>query len=66
MGLFREAKPDIEEPLAARMRPRNLEEFVGQEHLLGEGRLLRKAIEEDKIGSMIFYGPPGAVNPLLP
>jgi len=59
MGLFREAKPDIEEPLAARMRPRNLEEFVGQEHLLGEGRLLRKAIEEDKIGSMIFYGPPG-------
>jgi putative ATPase len=59
MGLFKEAKPDIEEPLAARMRPRNLEEFVGQEHLLGEGRLLRKAIEEDKIGSMIFYGPPG-------
>ncbi|MBC7328850.1 replication-associated recombination protein A [bacterium] len=59
MSLFREAKPDIEEPLAARMRPRNLEEFVGQEHLLGEGRLLRKAIEEDKIGSMIFYGPPG-------
>ena len=60
MSLFREAKPEIEEPLAARMRPRSLEEFVGQEHLLGEGRLLRKAIEEDRIGSMIFYGPPGS------
>ncbi len=59
MGLFKETRAEIEEPLAARMRPRSLEEFVGQEHLLGEGRLLRKAIEEDKIGSMIFYGPPG-------
>lgn len=60
MNLFNEVKQNIEEPLASRMRPRCLEEFVGQEHLLGEGRLLRKAIEEDKIGSMIFYGPPGS------
>ncbi|MBC7327700.1 replication-associated recombination protein A [bacterium] len=52
-------RQQIEEPLASRMRPRSLEEFVGQEHLLGEGRLLRKSIEEDKITSMIFYGPPG-------
>lgn len=59
MGLFPEDKELIEEPLASRMRPRNLDEFVGQEHLLGEGKILRKAIEEDKITSMIFYGPPG-------
>ncbi len=48
------------EPLAARMRPRSLEEFVGQEHLLGAGKPLRKAIESDRIGSMIFWGPPGS------
>lgn len=59
MSLFDEMRQQIEEPLASRMRPRSLEEFVGQEHLLGEGRLLRKSIEEDKITSMIFYGPPG-------
>jgi len=46
-------------PLADRMRPRNLDEFVGQQHLLAPGRLLRKAIEEDTIGSMILWGPPG-------
>ncbi|MCX7935576.1 MAG: AAA family ATPase, partial [Planctomycetota bacterium] len=46
-------------PLADRMRPRTLEEFVGQEHLLAPGRLLRKAIEEDTVGSMILWGPPG-------
>src|ERR1019366_357919 len=48
------------EPLAARMRPRSLAEFVGQDHILAEGRLLRRAIEGDKISSMIFWGPPGS------
>lgn len=47
------------EPLAARMRPRTLEEYVGQEHLLGEGKVLRNLIERDQISSMIFWGPPG-------
>ncbi|MCX8155604.1 MAG: replication-associated recombination protein A [Verrucomicrobiae bacterium] len=46
-------------PLAARMRPRTLEEFVGQQHLLAPGLLLRRAIESDRIQSLIFYGPPG-------
>ncbi len=48
-----------DEPLAARMRPRNLEEFIGQGHILGEGRLLRRAIQADQLSSLIFYGPPG-------
>ena len=47
------------EPLASRMRPRTLEEFVGQEHLLGEGKILRRIIESDQVSSMIFWGPPG-------
>src|SRR6266513_2457733 len=47
------------QPLAARMRPRHLEEFTGQSHLLGPGQLLRRAIEADRIQSLIFYGPPG-------
>ncbi len=47
------------EPLAARLRPRDLDEFVGQKHLLGEGKILRRLIEGDNIGSMIFWGPPG-------
>src|SRR5512141_2424590 len=46
-------------PLAARMRPRNLDEFVGQSHILAPGQLLRRAIEADRIQSLIFYGPPG-------
>ncbi|HZI34088.1 MAG TPA: AAA family ATPase, partial [Candidatus Binatia bacterium] len=46
-------------PLAARMRPRNLEEYAGQSHILGPGQLLRRAIEADRIQSLIFYGPPG-------
>src|SRR5690606_32200471 len=45
-------------PLADRMRPRTLDEFVGQEHILGRGKLLRRAIEADQITSLIFYGPP--------
>lgn len=47
------------EPLAARLRPRDLNEFCGQKHLLGEGKVLRKIIEGDNVGSMIFWGPPG-------
>lgn len=47
------------QPLAARMRPRDLSEFVGQSHFLGPGQLLRRAIEADRIQSLIFYGPPG-------
>ena len=46
-------------PLAARMRPRTLEEFVGQEHILGPGKLLRRAIEADRLPSVILSGPPG-------
>jgi putative ATPase len=52
-----EKNPDA--PLAARMRPRCLEEFIGQRHLLAPGKLLRRAIEADRISSLIFYGPPG-------
>jgi len=46
-------------PLSARMRPRTIDEFVGQTHILGKGQLLRRAIESDRIQSLIFYGPPG-------
>ncbi len=47
-------------PLALRLRPKRLDEFVGQEHILGKGSALRLAIEEDRVGSMILYGPPGS------
>jgi putative ATPase len=47
-------------PLALRLRPQRLEDFVGQEHVLGKGSALRLAIEEDRVGSMILYGPPGS------
>src|SRR5580692_9789973 len=47
------------QPLAARMRPRNLDEYAGQSHILAPGQLLRRAIEADRIQSLIFYGPPG-------
>ena len=50
---------DVSQPLASRLRPQSLDEFVGQEHLLGEGKILRKLIEEDKVSSLIFWGPPG-------
>ena len=46
-------------PLADRMRPTNLEEFVGQEHIVGKGKFLNRIIKADRITSMIFYGPPG-------
>src|SRR5687768_6434318 len=52
-------KPQRHAPLAARMRPRSLDEYVGQSHILGPGQLLRRAIEADRIQSLIFYGPPG-------
>jgi putative ATPase len=63
LNMFAEAakeRADKNAPLAARMRPRTLEEFVGQQHLVGEGRLLRRAIEEDRLPSMVFWGPPGS------
>ena len=53
------ADRDRHEPLAARMRPRRLEEYVGQTHILAPGQLLRRAIEADRIQSLIFFGPPG-------
>jgi len=62
MELFENAAQDrtfAEAPLAYRMRPRTLEEFVGQKHIIGEGKLLRRAIEADRLTSVIFYGPPG-------
>jgi putative ATPase len=62
-GLFAPRKEELlreEAPLADRMRPRTLGEFVGQEHLLGEGKVLRLAIESDQLPSMILWGPPGS------
>ena len=50
---------ETDQPLAARLRPQTLEEYVGQTHLLGEGKVLRRLIESDNISSMIFWGPPG-------
>src|SRR5438270_9120658 len=47
-------------PLAARMRPRTLDELVGQDHLVGEGRVLRRALSADRVPSMILWGPPGS------
>ncbi|MEX2534959.1 MAG: AAA family ATPase [Trueperaceae bacterium] len=50
---------DLDQPLAARMRPRTLDEFIGQGHILAPGRLLRRAIQADQLSSLIVYGPPG-------
>ena len=50
---------ETNQPLASRLRPKNLDEFVGQQHLIGEGKVLRKLIESDKISSIIFWGNPG-------
>jgi putative ATPase len=61
MDLFQEKPKDTKDlPLAVRMRPATLDEFVGQGHLLGKGKLLRRAIEADRISSLILYGPPGS------
>jgi len=56
----REGHLEREAPLAARMRPRGFDEFTGQEHLIGEGRVLRKSIDADQLPSIIFWGPPGS------
>ena len=61
-GLFDQqeaAHLEAAQPLAARMRPRTLDEFAGQQHFLGEGKLLRRMLEADRLGSLIFFGPPG-------
>ena len=50
---------DAAKPLAARMRPQNLDQFIGQQHFLGEGKLLRKLVDADRLGSVIFFGPRG-------
>ena len=62
LDLFEEGRKgqiEREQPLAARLRPRVLDDFVGQDHILGPGRLLRRAIQADQLSSLIFYGPPG-------
>ena len=56
---------EVESPLASRLRPESLEEFAGQQHLIGEGKVLRRLIDQDKISSMIFWGPPGWEKPPL-
>ena len=58
VGAYGELPGDL--PLAARMRPHNFDEFVGQEHIVGKGRVLRKSIEADQLPSMILWGPPGS------
>jgi putative ATPase len=62
MDLFQQERPadtGRKQPLAARMRPQSLDDIVGQDHILGKGKLLRRAIEADRLGSLILYGPPG-------
>src|SRR5690242_692945 len=62
MSLFARSEADNlrrVQPLAARMRPARLDEFVGQQHFLGEGKLLRRLLKADRLDSVIFYGPPG-------
>ncbi len=60
IDLFEEKKAaSIDLPLSVRMRPQALDEFVGQEHILGKGKLLRRAIEADRLSSLILFGPPG-------
>lgn len=61
MDLFEQEKPESSKnlPLAARMRPRDLSEFIGQQHILAEDKLLRRAISADRLSSLILYGPPG-------
>ena len=50
---------EMSDPLASRLRPRTLDEYVGQQHLLGEGKVLAQLIHNDQVSSMIFWGPPG-------
>lgn len=58
LSLF-ENNRNLHAPLASRMRPESLEEYIGQKHLLGEGKVLRQILEKDQVSSMIFWGPPG-------
>jgi putative ATPase len=58
-GDIRKKNLDAAAPLAVRMRPRSLDEFVGQQHFLGPGKLLRRMLEADRLSSVLFYGPPG-------
>ena len=63
MDLFDSIREDIQNkgaPLALRMRPRTLDEFVGQKEVVGEGTYLRRAIEEDQLQTALFWGPPGS------
>src|SRR5690554_4207481 len=59
MELFNSHLDLDHQPLAYRMRPRTLDEYVGQQHIVGHGRLLRRAIQADQLSSLILYGPPG-------
>jgi len=62
MSLFESAEQanlNSGKPLAARMRPQTLDQFIGQEHIMGAGKLLRRLVDADRIGSLIFFGPPG-------
>ena len=62
MDLFEYARSNTmkkEAPLASRIRPRTLDEVVGQQHIIGKDKMLYRAIKADKLGSIIFYGPPG-------
>lgn len=57
-SLFAQGNPQAT-PLANRVRPTNLDEFVGQQHLIGPGKVLRELIDNDQLSSLIFWGPPG-------
>src|SRR6476660_10258208 len=63
---MQEANLRSAQTLAPRMRPRSLDEFVGQEHFLGPGKLLRRLLAADRLGSLIFHGPPGCGKTSLP
>ena len=69
MDLFDNHRQRLEQtdaPLAARLRPRTLDEFIGQQHIIGPGRLLRRAIQADQLSSLLFYGPPAPAKRPLP
>ncbi|MDR2490755.1 MAG: AAA family ATPase, partial [Spirochaetaceae bacterium] len=59
MDLFDGGGKKADSPLADRMRPQALDDVIGQDHIVGKGRLLRRAIQADRLSSVIFYGPPG-------
>lgn len=65
MTLFDNEIRNISVPLASRVRPKNLDQFVGQQHLIGQGKILRRMIETDQVTSMIFWGPPGVGKTIL-